>query len=319
MSTILKGTQIAVDELPSEQANNLLRYNKDGIYFALAAPPNLSTQYVSSSTGNDANDGSRGAPLKTLARAIERLPDGTTGYIWLYETDTFPFRTTTDPTTWGTTVSYFGSQVSTGTRSIQIGPYGPRHDYYNRIGIGSTLFQGWLLNEEPKPIIEFGHYMYNGTPVGCSMYMGAYSGQSVYIHGCDIRITEAARAACASTNTAWSSLGIYSLFLGIAAHFRGCKFPDPIVVGNTTTKVVITYQEIEVWQCAINSGSSQWFAVEGTATVDINDSGPTVYDGSGTGWPSQSNTVSNNIAARTGGIVKDSKGIARNVFSGVIF
>lgn len=319
MPTILKGTQIAVDQMSSAEANNLLRYNGNGLHFALAAPPNLTNQFVSSSMGNDNNDGTRASPLKTIAKAVERLPDGTTGYIWLYETDTFPLRGVNDPTTWGTAINYYGSQISTGTRSIQFIPYGPQHDYYDQVGAGAVLFAGWLLQEAPRPIIEIGHYMYNGKPVGCGMVMGAYSGQAVYLHGCDIRVTTAARNACASTNTAWTATGNQAFFLGVTAHFRGCKLPDPIVAGGVTTRIAIAYQDIEFWQCAINSGSSSWLAIGGTAIVDVNDSGPTIYDGQGVGRPSQTNTVIVDIAARTDGVVKDSNGIARNVYSNVTF
>lgn len=318
MATTLKGTQIAVDQMASAETNNLLRYNVNGLYFALQAAPNLTNQYVSSSTGNDNNDGTRASPLKTIARAVERLPDGTTGYIWLYETDTFPLRTTTDPTTWGASVSYFGSWVSSSTRSIQFIPYGPRHDVYDQVGVGSTLFAGWLLNEAPRPIIEIGHYMYNGKPVGCGFSMGANSGQAVYLHGCDIRITAAARAACAATNTAWTATGNTTIFNGVTARFRGCKFPDPIVAGGTTTYLVAAYENVEFWQCTLPAGSTYWLGVGGTSTINFENSGATIYDGQGTGYPAHPNTIADNAVARTVGIVRDGKGIIRNVYSNLL-
>lgn len=318
MTTTLKGTQIAVDQMPSVASGNLLRYNTNGLYFALAAAPNLTNQYVSSSTGNDNNDGTRASPLKTIARAMERLPNGTTGNIWLYETDTFPLRTSADPTTWGATINYFGSWISSETRAIQFIPYGPQADYYDQIGVGSVLFAGWLLNEAPRPIIEIGHYIYNGKPVGCGFAMGSNSGQAVYLHGCDIRVTAAARAACASTNTPWTASGNTSFFLGNTARFRGCKLPDPIVAGGVTTYLVSAYENVEFWQCSLPAGSSTWLAVGGTSTINVEDSGPTIYDGSGVGRPSHPNTVATNISSRTAGIVRDGKGIVRNVYSNVI-
>lgn len=319
MATTLKGTQIAVNQMPSAEANNLLRYNTNGLYFAIAAAADLTNQYVSSSTGNDNNPGTRAAPLKTLARAIERLPNGTTGYIWLYETDTFALRTTTDPTTWGATINYFGSMVESASRALQIYPYGPQSDYYNQIGVGSVLFAGWLLDAAPRPIIEIGHYMYNGKPVGCRLIMGASTGQALYMHGCDIRVTPEARAACAATNSPWTAVGGQEFFTSVTGRFRGCKLPEPISAGGTVTYVATTQQEVEFWQCTINSGSAMWFAINGTAIVNFENSGPYAYDGQGNAHATLTDTVTVNIQNRTAGIVKDSNGIPRNVYSRINF
>lgn len=315
--TTLTGKQIAVDAMPSTETGNLLRYNGDGLYVALAAAANVANQFVSSSTGNDANDGTRAAPLKTLARALERLPENTSGMIYLYETDTFPIRLTTDPQTWGTAISYYGSVLGTNTRSVIINAYGPQTDTYNALSANTTLFANWLTAAAPRPILEFGHYMFNGKPVGCLLALGSIGGQAGYIQGCDIRVADVTRAACAAANAPWTAAGNTQFVLGVTGYFRGCKLPSPIVVPSGKTYIASLYENMEFWQCTMPVESESWLVVGGTTNLNIIDSGPTVYDNTGTGHPTLTNTVATNIATRVEGVVKDTNGITRNVFSNV--
>ena len=118
MATTIKPTQIDINSLVSTSEGNLIQVRADGLYAALAAAPNLQNQYVSSSTGNDNNDGTRASPLKTITAALNRLPENTTGTIWLLEGDVFPMRRPWDPTTWGTTITDFGSPIGSGRRGI---------------------------------------------------------------------------------------------------------------------------------------------------------------------------------------------------------
>lgn len=316
--TTITGKQIAVDQMVSAASNNLLRYSGDGLYMALAAAANVAQQYVSSSTGSDSNDGSRASPLKTLAFALSRLPANTTGTIYLYETDTFQVRALSDPATWGTVINYYGSTLGATLSNVTITPYGPQTDIYNVNAQGALMFAGWLVAASPRPILEFGHYMYNGKPVGCTFVLGSIAGQRTYIQGCDIRVTAACRAACNAANTPWTGVGNTQLLLAITATFDGCILPSPIVVpSGAKTWVSSMYENVDFWQCSLPVESTPWLVCGGTSNLNILDSGPTVYDKNGTAYSTLTNTVATNISTRVEGVVKDTNGITRNVFSNV--
>lgn len=316
--TSITGKQIAVNEMSSTVSGNLMRYNNDGLYVALAAAPNVAAQYVSSSMGNDSNTGSRASPLKTLAFALERLPSNTTGTIYLYETDTFPVRALSDPPTWGSQVSTIGSSISTGYANVTIQPYGPQSDIYNDRTPGALSFAAWLVVDAPRPILEFGHYMSNGSPVGCIFLLGSQSGQSGVLIGCDIRVTPEARAACNAANKPWHGMGNQQFILGITAQLHGCKLPSPIVVPNgTKTHVISMYENLMFTNCSIPVEPTPWLICGGAANLDVRDAGPITIDNQGTTYPTLTNTVITNIASRVEGVVKDTKGITRNIFSNV--
>lgn len=316
--TTINAKQIAVDQMASLASGNLLRYNTDGLYMALEAAANVAQQYVSSSTGNDANDGSRAAPLKTIAFALSRLPANATGTIYLLETDTFPVRALNDPTTWGTTISYFGSVLTTGFSNVTIAPYGPQTDNYNALAVGSIGFAGWQVNAAPRPILEFGHYMYNGKPVGCIVSLGSSAGQRGSILGCEIRVTPECRAAVNATNTLWTGLGNQSMILAVTSSLLGCKFPSPITTpGGAKNWILSLYENVDLWQCYIPVESTPWIVCGGTTNLNISDTGATTYDRNGTGYPTLTNTVATNLASRIEGVVKDTNGVTRNIFSNV--
>jgi hypothetical protein len=56
---------------------NLLQMRDNGLYYGTLAPEYIRNQFVDSVNGNDANLGSRAAPLKTIAFALSRIPGGT--------------------------------------------------------------------------------------------------------------------------------------------------------------------------------------------------------------------------------------------------
>ena len=316
--TILTGKQIAVDQMPSTTSGNLLRYSENGLYVALQASASIAQQYVSASTGNDANDGSRASPLRTIAFAVSRVPANTRSTIYLYETDTFPVRTTTDPSTWGTAINYFGSVLNMTSSSILLTPYGPQTDNYNTLAAGSIGFAGWQVAAAPRPILEFGHYMFNGRPVGCQISLGATSGLRSTIQGCDIRVTAEARAAVNSTNVTWTSQGGTQILNAVTATFEGCALPAPIVAPNgSKTWIVSLYENVSFWQCSIPVEASSWLICGGTANLNILDTGSTTYDKNGTSYPTIPNTVGTNIATRIEGVVKDGNGVTRNIFSNI--
>lgn len=76
-------------KLKSSAADNLLQCRADGLYYGIAPPAELVNQYVDPINGNDANAGTRASPLRTIIKAIDKLPEAVVGaYIHLHESAT---------------------------------------------------------------------------------------------------------------------------------------------------------------------------------------------------------------------------------------
>lgn len=71
----------------SPDSGNLLQKRPTGLYYGVEAPPDTRNLYVSSSTGDDANKGTRTSPLRTIREAIIRNNVGTAFNIHLFEDD----------------------------------------------------------------------------------------------------------------------------------------------------------------------------------------------------------------------------------------
>lgn len=319
MATTLKPTQIDMASLVSTANGNLIQLKSDGLYAALAAAPNLQNQYVSSSTGNDSNDGTRAAPLKTLLRAIQRLPNNTSGTIWLLEGDVFPMRSDVDPVQWGATVNYFGSPIGTDSRIITINPYGPQTDSYAGLEQNTVNFYPWLIPSFNRPILEFGHYLYNGAPVGSVFIAGDSAGGSCNIRGCILRWTPEARAAVLATRTPWACAGYHWLLDLANTQMMGCVFPDPIIASNGTTlnSVVRLVGTSQLWNTSVPAGASTWAVIGTVSKVTFFDSG-TMTDKKGVTYSSIPNSTATNAGTRIEGIARDSNGTPRNIISNVI-
>lgn len=63
----------------SADAGNLLQCRTDGMYYGTVAPADVVDQYVDPIKGDDNNVGTRLSPLRTIKRAIDRLPSNTSG------------------------------------------------------------------------------------------------------------------------------------------------------------------------------------------------------------------------------------------------
>ena len=319
MATIIKPTQIDIPSLVSTAAGNLIQARSDGLYAALAAAPNLQNQYVSSSTGNDANEGTRAAPLKTLIEAINRLPENTTGTVWLLEGDVFPIRQGNMPTTWGGTITNFGTPVGTGRKGLTIRPYGPQTDSYFGKDVNAANFYSWLIPSLNRPILEFGHYMYNGRAVGSVLIAGDSGGGSCNIWGCELRWTAAARSTATSTGIPWASAG-YSWILDLHnGSIMGCVLPAPILSSqgdtlNYTTRLIGTGQ---FWNSTVPAGTTPWAVLGAVSKITFLDSG-TMTDNTGATYAPLANTSQTNFGARLGGVIRDSNGTPRNILSNAV-
>lgn len=137
----------------SPDNGNLLQQRKNGLYYGIEAPPDLTNLYVSSSMGDDSNTGTRNAPLKTIREAIIRNNVGTKFNIFIYEDDVHNWHGT-----W--------TNIASG-KLFTIMPYGSTTDtcrLRNRVGSWDI----WFSKEIKRPTIKF---IYNGqVSVGSIVY-----------------------------------------------------------------------------------------------------------------------------------------------------
>ena len=307
--------QIDVPAMASADANNLLQYKDDGLFVALAPPANVAVQYVSSSTGNDSNDGTRASPLKTLHRAVERLPDSTSGTIYLLEGDVFPVRSYQDGD-WGTSITEIGRLISTSYKTILISCYGPQSDFFNTLAVNTPEWQTFALGTQylNRPILEFGHFMHNGSPVGTCLVLGQNGGALVTLRAVECRWAAATRAAYTAANIPFSAIGYQSILNCPNVDMQGVILPSPLVNGSGAVLgyPVIAYGKLNPWQVYIPVESTVWLIASGCNEISFGDSGPTITGSNGTTYNTLPSTTATNFSTRIGGLVKDSNGSVRN-------
>lgn len=316
MPTKLKGTQIDLTTLVASGSNNLVQARIDGLYVALAGP--VTEVYVSSTSGSDTNPGTRAAPFKTLFKAVFSFPDYTSGTIYLKEGETFEWRDPSQPT-FGSNIGLFGIMTSTSNRSLTIVPYGTQTDAYDA-KTTNTNFYYWTLPDFPRPTIQFGHWMWNGTPVTQGFAVGSV-GQRVSFQGMKFAFTSAAITAASNSSSGLRAGGGYYWPLESAnASFFGCVLPAPITdsSGNTNTWVTRVNGFVLFWNSTIPAGTAKWLNVGDPSRIQFSETG-TMTDSAGVTYTAQSNTTTVNVGTRTDGVSKDSNGFPRNVQSNYVF
>ena len=143
MLAAMSNTQLAglACKMISADAGNLLQCRTDGIYYGIAPPADVANQYVDPINGSDTNSGSRANPLRTIMRAIDRLPSGTRGTIYLVDNATHYFPS---------------SQRKYLDKDIHMYPYGVATDAAQATwdaDISSWYWLGW--QSSPKATIAF--------------------------------------------------------------------------------------------------------------------------------------------------------------------
>lgn len=316
----ITSNQIDVPSIVSASPNNLLQYKTDGLHMALAPPANVAIQYVSSSTGNDLNDGTRASPLKTLYRAIERLPNSSSGTIYLLEGDTFPMRHYNDPA-WGSPISGIGRLLVTELKTILISSYGPQTDFLTSLEVNNASFYAFCLaaNYFPRPILEFGHFTFNGSPVGTALILGQDGGAKVTLRSVECRWTAAARTAFSAAGIGYSATGYQAILNCPNADLQGVILPSPMVNGSGAVIgfPIIAFGQVNPWQVFIPVESTQWLIASGCNELTFGDSGATMVGNNGTTYNTLAATTIINLSSRIAGVLKDSNGYVRNVSSNV--
>ena len=128
-------------KLKSNDAGNLLSCRADGLYYGITPPADVVNQYVDPVNGSDTNSGTRVSPLRTIMRAIDRLPSGTRGTIHLVDNATHYFPS---------------SQRKYLDKDIYMYPYGAATDVAQATWdapLSSWYWLGW--KNSPKATIQF--------------------------------------------------------------------------------------------------------------------------------------------------------------------
>lgn len=124
----------------SAQGGNLIQEREDGIYYGQEAAPEVRNLYVDSQNGDDAADGTRAAPLKTMHEAFKRQRVQTRFTVHLYEGQVHPWRSS-----WGFWTDY----------GPELRPYGPKVDELAKLyprGAGADTV--YSVKTYPQPIFK---------------------------------------------------------------------------------------------------------------------------------------------------------------------
>ena len=128
-------------KLKSNDSGNLLQCHADGLYYGITPPADLVNQYVDPVNGSDSNAGTRASPLRTIMRALEKLPSGTSGNIHLVDNVTHYFPS---------------SQRKYLDKDITVFPYGAATDAAQAtwdVAISGWPWYGW--QNSPKATLAF--------------------------------------------------------------------------------------------------------------------------------------------------------------------
>ena len=157
----------------STRSGNLLQVDTqpDGsckFYYGIEPPADLVNQYVDPSTGDDNNSGTRASPLRTVARAVNRIKAGTYGNIYLKEDQ----------------VHLISSQSAWNYANILIFSYGPGCD--SLIAAGAMASCNWDFygaKIAPKATIQFKYTTTDVTGLLTGRCIGVGSGYSISFFG----------------------------------------------------------------------------------------------------------------------------------------
>lgn len=193
----------------SGDSGNLLQLRDNGFYYGIEAPADTANLYVSSSTGNDANAGTRAAPLKTIKEAFDRNQVGTGFNIFLYEFDTHEWRSS-----WGDMA---------GKRST-MRPYGSVTDNCLSLNLAGSVhyIRSSQLQRPTVKLISDKAYSAGGTPTEyASVYTStAAANGSITFYGLVLDSTDVPDIVNGQMRNAF--LGANTS--GVDATFLGCKF-----------------------------------------------------------------------------------------------
>lgn len=155
----------------SPDAGNQIELRNNGIYYGSAAKKEIRNLYVSSRTGSDSNDGSRNAPLKTLAKALSLLEDKPVTYdIWLAENEEFELDQRFYPAYANINLHVYGATVDS------------TYPDYTPL---DAFFRGYMAKNYPRAIVNVRNVVYSDIR---QVVRGALGGRNIQAFGLHIKV-----------------------------------------------------------------------------------------------------------------------------------
>ena len=239
----------------STRSGNLLQVDTqpDGsckFYYGVEPPADLLNQYVDPSTGDDNNSGTRASPLRTVARAVNRIKAGTYGNIYLKEDQ----------------VHLISSQSAWNYADISIFSYGPGCD--SLIAAGAMASCNWMFcgaKIAPKATIQFNYTTTDATGLLTGRCIGVGPGYSMFFFGINFITTTQSGLHVGSGWEAGIGCG-YGLGEGQSYVFRDCTMVinNGYIVGfMPNTSIVIDRTEMN------KVGSGYFMKDQGNGQVEI--------------------------------------------------
>lgn len=171
----------------SPDKGNMIELRDNGIYYGLV--PKQGTIYVSSTLGNDSNDGSRSSPVKTVHRALNIINEQKTGGVyWIRLRVGESFSLATNPLL--------------GNASYQV--YFAGYDdakYGDALSFG--IYATYAMQEYNRPKLTFDTYNENGV-VRCATILGSEVG--LHFYGIEVHFASSAGASTSGASYFYASV-----------------------------------------------------------------------------------------------------------------
>lgn len=224
----------------ASDAGNLLQVRDSGLYYGFEAKRELHNLYVSNN-GNDANDGTRERPIRTLQRLAEILVDAPVTYhVHLHEGHIFD------------APSYMRLPHS----NVQFSVWGPTADTTYPFGTPCNLYyRGYMARNYPRPTIKFVTRTKDNAYVRDAMYFNKVEFYGIKLYA----VTKVA-------GDDGTRSGVFPGIVNVAeqAEFYGCEVfkadkGEPVSGGNTYRDDVLIRGDV-VWVTSKMTGVLQYLA-----------------------------------------------------------
>lgn len=224
----LNGDPLEADVKLSQDGGNLIEARVDGLYYGIQAPADISTLYVSTSAGDDTNDGTISNPLKTLREAFDRQVNSPAEYTIRLKA--------------GETFKLFDGIINRPLASYHIETYGdsvyggPENDY-NMGGVPCTNYRPYLGQEYDRATIVFGTRKVQNEPNAAEVELATQVAAAKFvIQGIKLRTERT------YSHLVWPPAAFTPIFQGPASYI-GCDINlNPGDPGHTYNHPCITDQ-----------------------------------------------------------------------------
>lgn len=225
----------------SEASGNLIQKRKDGLYYGIEAPPNLSNLYVDAVNGVDQHPdevegaGTRAKPLKTFKYANDISYEGTTRTIHLMADQDHIVN------------SYPNTVIKPGY--LEVKPYGPVYDAYKLVHVSNPATLNAMRTDVKLPrlvLTGFHTYKWYGdTVTDVALFASISNNANTQFSGVHIVLDNQGSLEPTSANT--TTLRAYQLARivnGDTITFEQCDISS---IGTTTTNQQFTHGIVSLY------------------------------------------------------------------------